>query len=155
VKPPAWLSSNLQIQADCIEQATAAKEKGKRFELVAPSGSQVFKVKVDGCWIKSEQTQKVDYMFCCVLHNQPVTQDVILVELKGRHYGEALEQMKATLAKLQPYLSAIKPRQLIGCIVLSNGNEVGNYQTEALRIRKRYGIVLQHKSKELKLCIAA
>ncbi len=155
MKAPAWLSSNLQIQADCIEQATAANEKGKRFELVAPSGSQVFKVKVDGCWIKSEQTQKVDYMFCCVLNNQPVTQDVILVELKGQHYGEALKQMEATLAKLQPYLSAIKPRQLIGCIVLSNGNEVGKYPNEALSIRKKYGIVLKPKSKELKLYIAA
>lgn len=141
-----WLTA-LGVPAGCIEAKTAAREKHCSFHLVASSGMQALRVRVDGCWLTSTEHRKVDYLFTADLTSGRLC---LLVELKGGKYGQALQQIEQTLRHLEslPAYRFDPPRHVRAYVVLSHGNQVPQYEKETERLRLRYGVRVQHKCKQ-------
>lgn len=96
LQPPAWLLE-LGIPANCISLQTSVGDDNARFRLQKAPGDEVWCVRVDDCWITGDQ-RKADYLFYCSSGNGD--KKVVLVELKGRHFSDALAQIRSTLRQL-------------------------------------------------------
>lgn len=144
--PSQTLLRGLAVPEACIASKTAAEEHRRSFRLLLAKGQPALRVRVDGCWLSAQQGRKVDYLFLVDLPGDVLL--YILVELKGGHYGEALEQLKAMLVYLdaQKTYHQVHPRQLVAYVVLSHGNQVGRYQAQEMQLRRRYGIEIRRTS---------
>jgi len=96
LQPPAWLLE-LGVPANCISLQTSVGDDNARFRLQKVPGDEVWCVRVDDCWIAGDQ-RKVDYLFYCSSGNGD--NKIVLVELKGRHFSDALAQIRSTLGQL-------------------------------------------------------
>ena len=136
----------LGIPTQCVERRTSAEERGRHFSLRLEGGLVALRVRVDGCWLSGTEQRKVDYLFLAELSEQTLL--CLLVELKGGHYGEALEQLAATLQHLEalpPYRHQ-RPQRLAAHIVLSHGNQIPRYQQRESQLRQRYGVQIRRSS---------
>jgi hypothetical protein len=85
----------------CISLTLHGQESGKSVNL-DPRGKAI-KIRVDGCLIKD--TKKCDCLY--FYQHSPSKKYVFLVELKGKRYSTALEQIDCTL-KHQTYIDLFK-----------------------------------------------
>jgi len=130
---PSWFDK-LKIPSDCITKKSSAKEQQSSFAIQPAPNDQIWRVKVDGCWLQDKDGRKVDYLFWG--QSQTHWQVTLLVELKGRDYGSALQQIEATLLRLgQHYEGALQAH-----VILSKGTGVPLRQREVERLRKVYKI---------------
>lgn len=137
----------LGIPQECVEQRSAAEERGRHFGLRLEKGQVALRVRVDGCWFSGTEHRRVDYLFLADLSEQTLL--CLLVELKGGHYGEALEQLASTLKYLeeQPPYRQQRPQRLVAHIVLSHGNQIPRYQQKESQLRQRYGVQIGRSSR--------
>lgn len=145
MSPPAWLIA-LGVPGKCMEPLAAAQENQRRFKLEVARNRTVWRVRVDGCWLSSPQQKKVDYLFC--VEEPSGSWKLILVELKGKDFGHALEQIRQVVEfiKAQPTFHQLGSQPIQAVVVLSNGNNVPAYQRERDRLRARHGIQVIAKS---------
>ncbi|WP_124681787.1 hypothetical protein [Candidatus Viridilinea mediisalina] len=98
MKPPQWLI-DLGIPESCISQNSSAEERSRRFLIRPKPGDTIWRIKVDGCWISSANIRKVDYLFWA--KSVKATKGIVLlVELKGKDVGTALDQIDQTLERI-------------------------------------------------------
>jgi len=158
MKAPQWLRA-LEIPDACISQASSAREGRRRFVIHLREGDQIWRVKMDGCWLTSSSEKKVDYLFwgSSALGRKVI----ILVELKGKHFGKALEQIESTLQRTCKRADGrgihtgahqespghdLHQEGVQAYVVLSKGKGVRKRLRERERIRQRYGIRVYPKS---------
>ncbi len=150
---PAWIL-NLGIPAECVDQRSSAREKGRRFSIAPLRDDTIWRIHMDGCWLQTSDQKRVDYLFWGQsASNKRV---IILVELKGKQFGSALKQVEATLQHLckrandrgihtgSHYQSPGHDPHARGgirvYIVHSGGERVSRRQADIERIRQRYGV---------------
>ncbi len=150
MNPLNWFAE-LGIPENCITKKSSCGEKGRKFSIIPKRGEKVWRVKVDGCWL-SRKRKKVDYLFWG--EEASGKRIILLVELKGGHYGKALEQVYSTLQVLCKHSyaniahnkaaikisvhSPIHERGVQAYIVLSTGKEASQ------RTSKRGRKIPQH-----------
>lgn len=145
----------LGVPERCIQKTRSVEEKGRSFVLSLPADWQVRKVCVDGCLITGEGSKRVDALFH--IHGTPrdstglSRQAVVLVELKGKDLGHALQQVEATLQYLNrlPAWRRAEELRRSAFVVLSNGRQVPQYQQQRLRLLKQYGVEVRWKSQRM------
>lgn len=93
---PSWLT-DIGIPAECISQQSSVGDDHAKFRIQKAPGDELWCVQVDGGWITSEE-RKVDYLFYCSSGNG--VKKILLVELKGRHFTDALTQIRSTLRQI-------------------------------------------------------
>ena len=163
MKAPQWLRA-LEIPDVCISQASSAREGRRRFVIHLREGDQIWRVKMDGCWLTSSSEKKVDYLFW---GSSALGRKVILlVELKGKHFGKALEQIESTLQRICKRADGrgihtgahqespghgLHKQGVQAYVVLSKGKGVPQRRLERERIRKRYGVLVHPKSQRLEV----
>ena len=101
-------------KAECFDNSTTAKEKGKEFRLENKSKKTICRVKVDGCLIDDKRTKRCDYLFrICE------TEKYFLVELKGNSsLSDAVIQISRTFDFINERLK-LSPQYFEGVIVAS------------------------------------
>ena len=158
----------LGVPDGCITNSTSASENKRTFTIERQPGDQVWRVKVDHCWLHDQDGAKTDYLFWC--QSAGGQKYIFLVELKGRDFSHALEQIEAMLARLcrkvegnlvhrrvdhraSPGHGLTSAGGVRAFAVLSQGGEVQTNQKEIARIRQRYNVVVHPKSvkKEVRL----
>ena len=161
MSPPAWLLE-LGIPETCISLQTSVGDAQARFRLRKAPGDEVWCVRVDGCWLNSEQ-KKVDYLFYC--SNASGNHTVVLVELKGRHFSDALAQIRSTLKQLcklgidggihqgahqnSPGHAAAHSGGVRAYVILSKYRSTSLDQIELQRIAKEFQVVILPRSQVL------
>lgn len=160
--------THLGISSACVTNSTSASENKRTFTIERRPGDQVWRLKVDHCWLHDHDGAKTDYLFWCQSANGQ--KYILLVELKGKNFGHALEQIEAMLLRLckksadnivhrRPDHHATPGHDLTGAggirafAVLSNGSQIQSNQKEIARIRKQYNVIIDTKSvkKEVRL----
>jgi hypothetical protein len=96
VSVPPWLTA-LGIPEKCVSNSSSAEEKGRRFSIHPQPGDEIWRVHVDGCWVR-DNVKRVDYLFWG--RSASSRQVILLVELKGQDFGGALQQIESTLQRL-------------------------------------------------------
>jgi hypothetical protein len=155
VNVPEQLAA-LGIPPECIENRSSAQEKTRRFSIRPKPGDQIWRIRVDGCWLVGTTRKRVDYVFWC--QSASGQRAVLLIELKGKNFGAALEQMDSTLELLckqsgrnivhrdaHPGALAHKPINEGGVrafVILSKGTGVPRRSKERLAIQKKYGVIV-------------
>jgi hypothetical protein len=141
----------LDIPENCIDQKTSASERGRSFVLHREQDETVYRIKVDDCWLGSDDGKKVDYLFWYTNNKARL----ILVELKGQNLGTALKQIAATLEylyNLRPTLRQFATQGGICVyIVLSRGKGVGKRLNQIDKLKKTYQVIIRSKSQRLEL----
>ncbi len=94
---PQWLK-DLGIPEECISRQSSARERGQTFSIKPLPGDDIWCVKMDGCWITDNQTRRIDYLFWG--QSASGRKVILLVELKGKKFHDALEQIEQTLQRL-------------------------------------------------------
>lgn len=167
---PAWLE-DLKIPTACLSNRTVVEENGRRFVLKPRHGTvqdKIWTVHVDECWFTQVESKRVDYLFWA--NGTDGRTIILLVELKGRDFKKALEQIESTLARLCKYSDGRgihsgnhlhAPQHLPpttggvrAYVVLSQGNEVALQQAYLERLRKKYHVLVTAKSQQLKVDLA-
>lgn len=158
-----WLTA-LGIPRECIEEKSSAEERGRRFVIRPDNKDEIWRVKVDACWLSSVDGKKVDFVFWG--QSASGKQLVLLVELKGKNFGKALKQVDATLQRLcktadgkefhrgaNTELKHIPPINggVRAYVVLSSGRAVPQQFHERERIRNRYKVIVHAKSTLLEI----
>lgn len=154
MKPPQWLIA-LGVPEMCISQNSSAKEHARRFSIRPQPGDSVWRIKTDGCWINNEDVRRVDYIFW-VKSATSTKGIVLLVELKGKHVGDALDQVSQTLERLckqsdhrgihtgahhqSPGHDLVAGQGIRAYVVLSRGRGVRQRLKENEAIRRKYGV---------------
>lgn len=154
---PQWLTT-LGIPEECISNSSSAQEKGRRFSIRPRRSNQIdeiWRIQVDGCWMQDD-VKRVDYLFW----GQSATGQrvVMLVELKGKNFGRALEQIERTLQRLcrrsdgniihteahldSPGHDPPESGGMRAYVVLSKGSGVPQRLRERQLIQERYGVVV-------------
>lgn len=127
----------------CCSSSKVAAENGKRFEIV--SNEEFTKIRIDGCLINDPNAEKCDYgMF------RHLNSDFYFIELKGKAIQKAFDQIVTTIDYFNKNLVLIPKEKRIGIIISSKvpgGTDVNNLKQQ---FAKKYGKVLEIKSKELK-----
>jgi hypothetical protein len=164
MNPPEWLAV-LGIPEGCISSQSSATERGLSFTIHRQEGDQIWRVRVDDCWLKSGDEKKVDYLFWG--QSTSGRKVILLVELKGQNFGKALEQIESTrqhlckradhggvhtgLHQASPGHDLPVADGVRAYVVLSKGRGVPQRQRERERIRKRYGVLVRPKSRRLEI----
>lgn len=123
---------------NCTTQTTnkliIASEHNRKLTIKNPSGKAVRKIKVDGCLI-TDSSKRCDYMF--EILDNPVSDkidDVIYLELKGRHIQEAYGQLVATIDRfIVEHRGAKKGCHIVASRVPKTGPEVQQLKVKMLR----------------------
>jgi hypothetical protein len=153
LNPPKWLTA-LGIPEECISRNSSAAEHGRSFAIQRRKGDKVWCIKLDDCWWRDSTAKKVDYLFW--VQSSSAKKAVLLIELKGKNFGAALEQVVSTLQKLckksdgkgihtgphnaSPGHDLLTEGGVRAYVVTSGG--VSQRQSERERIRKQYGILV-------------
>lgn len=123
---------------NCATQTTnkliTASEHNRKLTIKNPSAKAVRKIKVDGCLI-TDSSKRCDYMFEIIddLASDKIN-NVIYLELKGRHIQEAYEQLAATIDRFIAEHQGIKKAcHIVASRVPKTGPEVQQLQVEMLR----------------------
>ena len=159
---PKWLRA-LGIPEPCIALKSSAEERGRRFSIHLGPGDRVWRVQVDGCWLDSSAGKKVDYLFWG--QSSTKRRVILLVELKGKHLGDALQQIERTLEHLCKRADGrgihVGPHQtspghdrhdsggVQAHIVLSHGREMPQQRRRLESIREKYHVLVYHREKRL------
>jgi len=122
----------------CTTQTTnkliTASEHNRKLTIKNPSAKAVRKIKVDGCLI-ADSSKRCDYMFEII--DNPVSDkidNVIYLELKGRHIQEAYGQLVATIDRfIVEHRGTKKACHIVASRVPRTGPEVQQLQVEMLR----------------------
>ena len=162
--PPSWLLK-LGVPADCISQSSSASENQRSFSIRPESGDVIWRVKTDGCWFSSSNLKKVDYLFW--VSSSSGSRLVLLVELKGKDFGTALQQIEASLHRLckladgqgihtgdhrpSPGHDRHDQAGVRAYVILSKGKGVPQRQIERARLSKRYGVIVHPQSQRLEV----
>ncbi|MDD4905088.1 MAG: hypothetical protein PHD39_02855 [Methylobacter tundripaludum] len=117
-----------------INKLIIASEHNRKLTIKNPSGKAVRKIKVDGCLI-TDSSKRCDYMF--EILDNPVSDkidNVIYLELKGRHIQEAYGQLVATIDRfIVEHRGTKKACHIVASRVPRTGPEVQQLQVEMLR----------------------
>ena len=165
---PEWLKA-LGIPESCISQHSSAKEGKCSFTIdrqkLGGTRDEIWRVKVDNCWLPGAGEKKVDYLFW----GQSVSgcKVVMLVELKGGHFGKALQQIESTLQRLckqadgkgihtdnhrsSPGHDQHDTGGVRAYVVLSKGRGVRQRQHAQERIRQCYGVRVHASTQVLRV----
>ena len=117
-------------QCDKIQPIIVSKENKKAHRALNVDKNFVFHYKIDGDIIPSTSTeQRCDYL----LENE-TKKTVYLIELKGKHMNEAVDQIEATVRKFKSLLCsyAIFPRIVCG------GNTHAVHSSKVVAFKRRY-----------------
>jgi len=151
----------LGIPADCISNSLSATENKRTFSIERQAGDQVWRVEVDHGWLHAQDGLKTDYMFWC--QSADGQKYIFLVELKGRDFSHALEQIEAMLIRLcrsahgnivhrrddhhlSPGHNSTRSGGVRAYVVLSNGSGVQFNQKKMKEIQNRYNVIVYPKS---------
>ena len=161
---PHWLIT-LGVPQNCITVSPVAQENKRRFAIKVKADEQVWRVKVDDCWLSDQDHKKVDFLFWW--GNSANDRLVLLVELKGKRFDLALKQIEATLERLcktapnqgihsgshqaSPGHTLVKEGGVKAYVVLSKGKGVRLRSTELERLRKRYKVRIEAKSQQIEV----
>ena len=109
---------------------SVAKNGSRKYELQNISNNRICKFHIDGGYITEDDVQKCDYGFLLC-----EKEHLILVELKGRHFSDALDQIFSTIVHKQ---HEIKDFILSARIVLTKVRvpDIQNYP-KYLKLKKR------------------
>lgn len=142
--PP--LLNELGIPEDCVNQTASAQEKGRSFVINRQQDEVVWRIMVDHCWLRDSERPRVDYLFLGINHRECL----VLVELKGKNFGHALEQIASALAhlyELKPALRQVAAQGgLSAYVVMSKGQGVSRRFNEIAKIAKKYHVIVHPKS---------
>ncbi len=163
----------LDIPHACVEKRSSCKENQRSFSINPASGDEIWRIKVDGCWLRGAQ-KRVDYIFW--VQSKSGKRAIILVELKGSNYGQALDQIESTLRllckrsstnfvhtgkrPLSPGHDGITDRGVQAYVVLSTGRQASKTVTRRgrkipqrlsrlERIRLKYQVRVQPKTNRM------
>lgn len=117
-------------QCDKKQPIVVSKENKKEHRALNTDKDSVFQYKIDGNIIPSTSAEKrCDYL----LENE-TKKTVYLIELKGKHMNEAVEQIEATAKKFKSLLSTyvILPRIVCG------GNTHAIHSSKVVAFKRRY-----------------
>lgn len=150
---PGWLLA-LGIPENCITGNSSAEENKRRFSIRPQAGDEIWCVKVDNGWITDNTHRKVDYLFWG--QSKSGRRVVLLVELKGSNFRQAIRQIESTLQQLcknsedggihtgnhrnSPGHGTHSQGGVQAYVVLSKGPGVAQSQTEIRRIQKSHGV---------------
>ena len=90
------------MSCDCCmtrsEKIITKKEEGKIFSIKNSSERTISVCQIDGCLINNSDVKKCDLMF--IVDNK-TQEKIILVELKGKNYAKAIQQILQTASELK------------------------------------------------------
>lgn len=137
------------VPEECISQMSSAGTV-RRFSIRPLRGEEIWRVFVDGCWIRDNVTRRVDYLFWA--RTSSGQHIIILVELKGGHFTDALEQIEQMLQLLATYKDTIPSEvEKRAYAVLSHGRGVPQATNMRERLRKRYGVRVVAREKRIEV----
>lgn len=138
------LNNLIEENPNCCSESKVAAENGKRFEIV--SNEDFTKVRIDGCLIASQNTEKCDFGF--IRHSN---QEFYFVELKGKEIQKAYNQIIATIQNFNINFIIIPKNSKFGFIISSSVPKAG-ISANILKqdFAKKYGRKLEIKNRELK-----
>jgi hypothetical protein len=161
---PQWLRE-LGIPEDCISPASSTGKGEPSFVILPQAGDQIWRVEVDHCWFGSREGKRVDYLFWG--QSASVKRVILLVELKGKKFKDALEQIENTLRRLckladgngihtgphrhSPGHALHTKGGVRAYVVSSKGKGVPQRLKEQGRILERYGVFVHTKSQHLQV----
>lgn len=159
---PQWITG-LGIPEECVSEASSAEEKGRRFSVAPAAGDQVWRVHVDGCWLKDNEHKRVDYLFFG--ESASGRKMLLLVELKGQDFKTALQQIESTLQRLckrsaencvhhgahkqAPGHDGLRSGAVRAFVVLSRGKGVPQRGREREKLRKKYGVLVHPRERQI------
>lgn len=146
VGPRDWMLA-LGVPDGCIEEGKrAAEERGRSFLLHVPKGARAFRTKVDGCWFTGNTPKRVDFLFCVELPDGSWA--VLLVELKGGHFKEALEQIDSTFRQLRSAPAGAPVARREAHVIMSHGRQIPRYDVLRVKIEREHkAIVYPHSGR--------
>ena len=155
----------LGIPQNCIARRSSAQERRCRFSIRPRPGDEIWRVDVDGCWLQGSSEKRVDYTFWG--HSTSGRRLIVLVGLKGKDFGRALEQIESTLQLLckqagdniiHAAVSPNKPRHdppAIGgvraFVILSKGSGVPQRIAKRRKLQQQYGIIVYHHEQRFEI----
>jgi hypothetical protein len=160
--PPEWLTA-LGIASPCISNNSSANERGRSFSIRPLPGDVVWRVHVDGCWVIGRE-RRVDYLFWA--RSSTGRRRILLVELKGKDFGSALQQVEASLQQLCKKADGhgihtgvhqtspghdLHEQGVRAYVVLSKGKGVPQRQSEKERLRRRYDVIVIQQSQRMEV----
>lgn len=136
-----FLLENLEcITSSCIR----AEEERKIFEINTQNRSNYYRIRIDNCMIKSQETKKCDYLFIEI--KKPC---LVFVEFKGDDINIAYEQICQTLdffIKDNPNFKKIPHKRAYIISSSINKEKNNDFQNKAKELKKKYGISLDRKT---------
>ena len=161
---PKWLT-DLGIPENCVSHQSSSEEHGRRFSIRPRRGDTIWHIQVDGCWLRSIESKKVDSLFWG--QSASGRKVVLLVELKGSDFGQALGQINSTLARLckradghgihigshlgSPGHTSLARGGVCAYVVLSKGRGVPLRLKEREQLRKRYGVLVHTGERQIEI----
>lgn len=115
-----------------------AEAKKRKYILKNPCQRRVCKVEVDDCVIKSSKQTKADYLFIVCTpeevkdENLKRSEQLYFIELKGRDFSHAVEQLLETIEHFKPQ---INQDQVFARAVLSKSPSVKSIENDAKVVR--------------------
>ena len=164
MKPPQWFEA-IGIPEECVSKASAAQEHGRRFSVAPRQEDQIWRVRLDGCWLQDEAEKRVDYLFWG--QSASGRKVILLVELKGQDFGTALQQIESTLLRLckrvadntvhmgkhqaspghdSPRVGGVK-----AFVILSKGVGVRQRLRQREALRQKYGVRVHTRERRLEV----
>ena len=129
---------------NCCTKNKVAKENGKRFEII--SNDDFTKIRIDGCLISTQETEKCDFGFIRHSNNE-----FYFVELKGKEIQKAFDQIANTINHFQKHFISIPKDKKFGFIVSSSVPKAGiGANTLKQTFAKKFGKILEIKNKDYK-----
>jgi len=118
---------------ECYSEGTVCKEHNKRFTVARKSDKleKICKIKIDGCvFAKTDKPEKCDYLFI-----RCKTKDFYFVELKGKDYEHAYNQIIATINSIKKKTN-IQQNQIYGFMITTGLPSCANQKF--LRLKERF-----------------
>ncbi|UPL48160.1 hypothetical protein [Hymenobacter sublimis] len=112
----------------CISHSTVAKEKNKTFRIECNNKLKVFKIHIDGCFIKGKQI-RCDYAFII-----PENNTYFFVELKSEDIEHAFNQIIETINHFNK-IQRLDKNNIEGYIISSSVPTSANLKFQELIIK--------------------
>lgn len=93
------MSNNYNFSSNCVEIVdhpnVKVEENGKKFIALNPNRKEVLRIKIDGCVINDNTTNKCDFL---IIDTQK--DNAYFIELKGKNVKHAIKQLTDTIEKI-------------------------------------------------------
>lgn len=145
------MSNNYNFPPNCAEKVdhpnVKAEENGKKFIALNPNRKEVLRIKIDGCVINDNTTNKCDFLII-----DPQKDNAYFIELKGKNVKHAIKQLNDTIEKIDNLSNKYISKSFSGKFAFAILSQCPLASVEIQNIQKEFSkkkIKLVIKNKEI------